>query len=666
MWQCAFLSLEELDLQDNKTIVRLWSKIRHVRSFGHLKDIRIERCQEIQSLGSPSVFAALVQLESLSIEECEKLQEVITKETQEHELREHVIVLPRLKYLHLFNLTHLESFSGGSYKLDFPILVSLRIWGTPRLTHFARSQNSSALICDKCAFPSLEFLTLIDSETMMLWSKPYPKLRTLVIQHCGELQSLGSPSIFAELRHLELLSIFHCDKLQEVITTETETETETEGRDHIIVFPHLKRLYLDGLSNLQCFYGGSYQLKFPFLNELILSSTYSIDFRKSANSTTVFPLESAISSLEQLTLSDNQTIVTLFSDACHVSGFRYLKNLDISDCPEFRTLGSLSVFAALLRQLEGLRISNCDKLEEVIAKEKEIQGVEVGERIIVCSRLKVLHMNNLSNLQTFYKGSCTLKFPKLTSLRLSHLINLANFVGSKSSTALFSDQIEFPCLEELEACDVSNKATSLWNWCESNEQRKVVPNSLKRLTISECKNMEMIIMDKDKLVGDIEGHVYEFAGLERLTFKSLPKFICVAYAPTLELCFPSLESVELESCTELESFCSGPFQAPKLEMVCLSKCPNIKWFIRGDPENGDVLEMPSLDRVYISECSDMHLFTRGQIKAPKLRLLKVNNIDYCSKNSSEEKQHLLQNLHMCTTTTREVEEDTEDKDAEED
>ncbi|KAK9726955.1 hypothetical protein RND81_05G248200 [Saponaria officinalis] len=694
--KCEFPSLESLMLYYNDTIATIWSTACHVSGFQNLKSMNIRGCTELQSLGSPSIFAALVRLEHLSIGRCDKLQQVITKETVRHEVREHVIVFPHLKYLSMEGLSTLERFYGGSYKLEFPILESLLLFDIARLTSFVGSDDSTAFFCDESSFPSVGDLTLRNNGTIVtLWSKDchvsrFQNLKKINISKCTELQSLASPSVFATLVQLEQLSISDCHKLQQVISKETQ---DNQVRGHIIIFRRLKLLSMTNLSHLECFYGGSYKLEFPMLTSLCLPDNYnSCDFVRSTNST---KNESAFPSLEHLRFFHNQTIVTLRTEACDVSIFQNLTVLKISHCTELQSLGSPSVFAALLK-LEELSIEKCDKLQEVISK--ETQGREICEHVIVFTRLKRLSLNELSNLQTFYGGSCKLEFPMLNSLSLSFTGSLANFVGPENSTALFSDKIEFPCLKNLKVHRVSNEVVSLWNCSASDGQGQAIPNLFETLKLSECENMEAIIMDK--VVGDVEGQVHVFPHLKSIIFKSLPSITCFACKPSVALCFPSLESVELWSCTKLQSYCSGPFQAPKLETVVLKdcnsmqsflsenmnniqelpsierveigkcpmllsfscgplaasklrdvylkECPKIKWFSPGDPKNDNILELPSLEKVYIVKCSGMPSFSPRQIKAPKLSELKVDD-KYYRGRPNEELQQILQNLHKCTS-----------------
>ncbi|KAK9726949.1 hypothetical protein RND81_05G247800 [Saponaria officinalis] len=597
------------------------------RAFSNLQSFYLRTLPKL-TYGLPLTVVP-INLIDIRIEKCPNLKFIISESGPEA----HIIKFQFLKSFDLYRVGSLRSVLGRAE--TNPIDDS--------------EQAAQPFFHEKCLFPSLETLTLCYNDTIAkIWSKAcyvtsFQNLKKMDIRGCTELQSLGSPSIFAALPRLQNLSIGRCHKLQQVITKETDRH---EVREHVIVFPHLTYLRMEGLSTLERFYGGSYKLEFPILESLYLDSTGNLtNFVGSDDSTAFFCDKSAFPSLEILKLSHYQTIVTLCSNTCHVSSFQKLKVLHISNCNELLSLGS----PAALVQLEELSISECDRLQEVISKETEFR-----EHVIVFTRLKRLSMDKLSNLQTFYGGSCKLEFPMLNSLSLSYTHSLANFVGLESSAALFSDKIEFPCLEKLEVRCVSEEVLSLWNCSASGGQGQAIPTLLESLEIRECENMEAIIMDK--LIGDIEGRVYVFPYLKSFIFESLPSFTCFAYKPSAALCFPSLESVELESCTKLQSFYSGSFQAPKLKTVVLKDCNNMLSFLS---ENmNDIRELPSIERVEISECPMLLSFSRGPLAAPKLSELEVDDDNY-SERPNEELQHILQNLHKCTS--REIEEGMKDE-----
>ncbi|KAH9621780.1 hypothetical protein KSS87_016561, partial [Heliosperma pusillum] len=106
--ESKYPSLENLKLSGNETIGMLWSPACYVTGFQNLKTLHIEGCGELRSLGSPSIFAALVQLEQLKINHCSSLQEVISTETEGDGILEKAINFPKLKHLSLKDSNEIE------------------------------------------------------------------------------------------------------------------------------------------------------------------------------------------------------------------------------------------------------------------------------------------------------------------------------------------------------------------------------------------------------------------------------------------------------------------------------------------------------------------------------------------------------------------------------
>ncbi|KAH9621776.1 hypothetical protein KSS87_016557 [Heliosperma pusillum] len=125
---------------------------------------------------------------------------------------------------------------------------------------------------------------------------------------------------------------------------------------------------------------------------------------------------------------------------------------------------------------------------------------------------------------------------------------------------------------------------------------------------------------------------------------------------------PFLESVEISDCSRLLSFSSEPLVAPKLHHVTIDSCPKMKWFLRGDPNNNDILELPSLEIVSITWCDGMKSFSLGGMEAPRLRELNVDRKDY-SKCANEELQYMLVNLSNYHTREEEESKDEGDQSA---
>ena len=120
-------------------------------------------------------------------------------------------------------------------------------------------------------FPQLKSLKLSSINAKRIWhSQPseecycFPNLTSLIIEGCGNLEHVLSPSIARSLSQLTDLVIEDCKCLREIIST------EEIGEDHkdLICFPQLKSLGIRNLHNLIKFCSAEYNIEFPALKVL--------------------------------------------------------------------------------------------------------------------------------------------------------------------------------------------------------------------------------------------------------------------------------------------------------------------------------------------------------------------------------------------------------------
>ena len=99
-------------------------------SFRNLTILIVEDCHFIKSLFSAAVAASFEQLEILRIQNCEEMEEIVSRTESMAK-----ISFPRLNYLRLDNLRQLTTFSSSIY-IDFSALTTLYINGCYRLKTF--------------------------------------------------------------------------------------------------------------------------------------------------------------------------------------------------------------------------------------------------------------------------------------------------------------------------------------------------------------------------------------------------------------------------------------------------------------------------------------------------------------------------------------------------
>ncbi|KAH9612330.1 hypothetical protein KSS87_023911 [Heliosperma pusillum] len=513
--ESKYPSLENLNLFCNDTIQTLWISACHVSGFQNLKSLHIQGCTELRSLGSPSIFAALVQLEQLKIISCDKLQEVISRETEGGKVLEKAINFPKLKYLSLENSKEIESFYRGSYNLKFPHLKSLRLSTILHFANFDGPGNSATLFSDKLEFPCLEELDVreVSNNVLRLWNWSSSLMQ-------GEREN-GSISL-NPVPNLQILRLGKVDGFVTIPHSVSHKLSHLEVND----FDNIKFLFSVSTGNGEIFCTYS---QLPYLKNLSVSRCKS---------------------LEQLFDGEDDDVVVSFCE----------RLIEITLETDLFTKGKEQ-----LQLLESLEIEYCRNMEVIIKDEVVGEG---EESVYSFPRLKIL---------------------KLTALPITKF-------ASKPNT-----QIQFPSLESIEL-DSCYEIKSFWSG-------SFIAPKLKGVKVSECDDIQCFFSEK-------RNEVWKLSLLER---------------------------VEIDSCSSLLSFSSEPVDAPKLEDVTLNSCSKMKWFIRGDQNNNDIVELPSLEIVYITDCHDMKTFSPGGTNAPKLCKLEIDEEDY-SKRANKELQFMLANL----------------------
>ncbi|KAK9944494.1 hypothetical protein M0R45_010058 [Rubus argutus] len=108
--------------------------------FQNLTELWVSDCHSLRYLLSPSIARGLVRLESLRIWRCEKIEEIVA--AAEGEEKEVESILPRLKYLKLWDVLNLGSFSLGKYTFDWPLLQVIDITECNKMNDFCTGSLS--------------------------------------------------------------------------------------------------------------------------------------------------------------------------------------------------------------------------------------------------------------------------------------------------------------------------------------------------------------------------------------------------------------------------------------------------------------------------------------------------------------------------------------------
>ncbi|PQQ02806.1 hypothetical protein Pyn_09310 [Prunus yedoensis var. nudiflora] len=542
--QGGFQRLKVLSIMYDKDIEYLmsgtdWTREHpDKRSFINLRSIVINRCCELKYVFSLSVAQNLVQLQSLTVDDCANVEEIISKERMEDDNASHMIKLSRLTVLKLVDLPKLLDFYtsnqyDSTYEIIKPNDESVNKMKETRNDNQVAGSTSSkskvaqvgascnALFPSNCIswLPKLEQLQMkflrsdvvfdleghvsafsqlqkleveYSDELEHLWKNVQPRfqgfqnVRSLAIGYCHDLKYLCPYEIYKLLVNLQQVKIKSCPNMETIVLAAASTKDdiheegkETSGSGTMTLFPKLlNRFTLSSLTNLERFCPDAYSFAW--------SSSTRVMHVKYCDKLKILrfaPLSKKLSAAVAHNLSD-----------VHVTS----TNLQTSPARD---------------NLESLYVRMCDLLE-VIFLVQETPSTQAFDKL---RELKLEFLPMLSHI--WEKGlQVSSGFGNLRILEVWHCHNLRY---------LFSPHIAklLTCLETIE--------------------------------VSSCSAME-------KIVGEAEG--------EGESIKD-------------ELTFPHMNSIELEDLPKLESFCSQAYTLkwPALKEVIVHGCPKLKAFAPESP-----------------------------------------------------------------------------------
>ncbi|KAL4378113.1 hypothetical protein GQ457_02G040570 [Hibiscus cannabinus] len=624
-------------------------------SFCNIRHLHIT-CHFDETNGFPFCFLQRFHnLETLDVGSCH-FKELSPSEGGGSEDKETITRLPKFKKLRLDNVTNTRL-----------------LW--------TQEEHISA---------SLESLEVLQCHSVMSLGSYFSTLQnltTLEVLKCKEMTQLITSSKAQSLVSLVTMSIKDCETMMEVVASDGDETT------YEIVFEKLKCLELDCLQSLTSFCSGKHKFRFPSLEQVILSQCPRMNnFCQGVLST---PELQKV----QLTKTDfkgrwagdlNATVEQIYKEQV---GYRDLKHLKFSEFPELvdvwcrnpqemldlkgvefleicdsdnlRCIFNLSM-ALSLGRLQQLEIKRCSHLEQVI---KENDSNTVAEEAVITDGNKIItifpHLQSIvleccSNMTSFYLGSNALECPSLKEIMVADCPNMTTFVSSVSrngdeetiigheADTFFSDKVgyrglkhlkfsEFPelvdiwcrnpqemlyfrSLEFLEVCDSDNLR------CIFNLSVALSLGRLQQLEIKRCSHLEQVIKEEDS--------------------NTMAEEVIITDGNKIIIIFPNLQSIVLESCSNMTSFYLGStaLECPSLKEIMVAECSNMTTFVSTFSRNRDEEETVgdeadtflsdkvvyrNLKKIVVSHLRNVKTIWYNQLYVGSFSMLKELKVECC-------------------------------------
>ncbi|KAM3288786.1 hypothetical protein P3S67_022216 [Capsicum chacoense] len=532
-------NLEVLSIWKANSITALCSHQLPMGYFNKLEKLTVRRCGGLRNLMSPLVAKGLLNLRTLLIQECQSMEEVITKEEQQgEEIMTNEPLFLVLDKLILNKLPKLGHFILTKHTLEFPFLRALKIHACPEMKTFVQQGSVSTLslksvnnddevkVVDtmfnsKVSCPNLEVLFISGAVSItalcshQLPTAYFSKLESLEVKSCAKLRKLMSLSVARGLLNLRTLSIKDCRSMEEVITEEEQQGEEITCNEPLCL--RLEVLKLNYLMKHAHFILTKHALEFSFLKNVAITvcpkmkafiqqgsvSITSLEIVNDDDELKVVDLNKAMfdskvscPNLEVLQLHEANSISGLCSHQFSTAYFGKLKELDVRRCGELRNLMSTSVARGLLN-LQTLSIRECQSMEEVTTEE-ERKGEEIMTNEPLFPMLDKLILDKLPKLRHFFLTKRTLEFPFLRTVKIHDCHGMKTFVQQESvsisslksvnNETMFNSKVSCPNLEVL----FISSADSITALC-SHQLPTAYFNKLETLKVDSCEKLRNLM-----------------------------------------------------------------------------------------------------------------------------------------------------------------------------
>ncbi|KAL6201152.1 hypothetical protein ACLB2K_024867 [Fragaria x ananassa] len=581
----------------------------------------------------------------------------------------------------LEQLLGLEKVNGEIHAagdVTFPFLRELHLHGMRKLMNLGDDSFGLAGLY----FPKVEILKVKDCDSLQnlrSFAISFNNLTTLHVSRCKGLKYLISISMAKSLMQLTSLEVRDCEEIIEIVASNGNDDSGNE-----IEFKMLKHLELSALPSLRGFCSGTHTVKFPSLENLLMSGCtqlegFILDITTDKNrlGNEIEDIESArlmqrflfdnkveLPKLTRLTLKGLTKLTTIWNKQIqNTSAAPFdcgnLEYVLIDSCENLENIFPLWV-ARNLQQLQTLRVTNCG-VKEIVAGEERLQTVF---KFVFPKVTRVL-FGNLSQLINFYPGMHVCSWPLLNALVVFGCDKVDIFAeefssfqekldGNSSSTLinrqfLFSiEKDSFPNLERL--------GLNIMEF--SNGPLPAAAQFFGKLKIlAVCCPESKSLVFLDKLLLDPEGSstasavgitTQQFPHLKELRLLRMKKLMHLgqddeedsSQSATRIPNIPNLQFLFANGCHSLRNLRSSAISFDNLTTLQVSVCNRLEYLITYSMANSltqlTTLEVEGCPRLVQIVGSNDEDDSRNEITLPRLKHLKLSVLprlqSFCSGN----------------------------------
>jgi hypothetical protein len=129
--------LRKLKLIYLPKLMHIWKKgPERIMGFGNLRSLKVERCNSLTYLFSPSIAKLLVMLEEIQVIDCEKIEEILTRAGEEEGEEKDIVLFNKVNSLILMDLPNLKCFCNEANAFEWLSLKKVGVIRCPTLRTF--------------------------------------------------------------------------------------------------------------------------------------------------------------------------------------------------------------------------------------------------------------------------------------------------------------------------------------------------------------------------------------------------------------------------------------------------------------------------------------------------------------------------------------------------